>query len=69
MVEEIKTVTLTLPSGEQVEQVILREKRTGLFFCLDASYVEQDVGRIHSPYGHGVLQLPEAELLSSQHQT
>jgi len=55
MLIEIKTFTLVLDSGDEIEQVLLQETETGLYFCVDASYVEQEVGDVHSPYGHGVL--------------
>lgn len=67
--EEIKTVLITLPSGEETEQVILREKETGLLFCMDASYVEQEAGEIHSPFGHGVLTLPDDEVPTDEGET
>lgn len=55
--EEIKVINVTLPSGDTLELVLLREEETGLYLAVDASYVEQEVDDIVSPYGHGVLSL------------
>ena len=54
---EVMTFKITLESGDEIEQCLLREKDTGLFFSLDASYIEQEVGDVHSPYGHGIVDL------------
>ena len=57
--EEVTVVDIELPSGDVVTQCLIREKETGLFFSVDASFVEQEVGPIHSPYGHGIVTLDE----------
>ena len=55
---EVTTATLTLPTGETIEQVIIREAASGLYFSVDASYVEQDIDTLLSPYNNGELTLP-----------
>jgi hypothetical protein len=57
--QEIKVVNITMPDGDMLEQVLLQEEDSGLYFTLDASYVEQKAGAIHSPYGHGVTLLDD----------
>jgi len=54
---EVKTTTIELETGDTLEQSLLYERESGLYFCLDASYVEQSVGKITSPYGHGTILL------------
>lgn len=56
---EVTTATLTLPNGDTIEQVVMRESDTGLYFSVDASYIEQDIDALHSPYGNGELKLPD----------
>jgi hypothetical protein len=61
---EISVFNIPLPGGEVLEQVLLKEEPTGLYFTLDASFVEQEVGAIHSPYGHGTIDLDDDEQVS-----
>lgn len=65
MLIEVKAFTLVLDSGDEIEQVLLQETETGLFFSVDASFVEQEVGDVHSPYGHGVLTWKDEDIKRS----
>lgn len=53
---ELGTQTITLPTGEQLEMVVLKEVCTGNIFTVEASYVEQEAGDVHSPYGGKALE-------------
>ena len=55
-IEEIKNVSITLDSGEILEQCLVREKSSGLYFTVDASFVEQEVDdHVSSPYNNGPM--------------
>lgn len=56
--EEAKEFTLDI-DGEEIEQVLIRESNSGLYFSVDASYVEQDVDVVISPYRNGAIVLAE----------
>jgi len=56
---EITTTEITLPSGDVITQCVVQEKESGLYFCVDASFVEQSVGPVLSPYGHGTALLDD----------
>ena len=51
----------SVDSGPDVlEQVLIRENESGLYFSVDPSFVMQDVDVIHSPYGNGPIILSES---------
>lgn len=51
----------SVDSGPDVlEQVLIRENESGLYFSVDPSFVMQDVDAIHSPYGNGPIILSES---------
>ncbi|CAH7381536.1 hypothetical protein VCHA53O466_40431 [Vibrio chagasii] len=51
---EVKTIVVEL-KGKTTELSVIQEE-SGLIFAVDASYVEQDVAAVTSPYaGHGTL--------------
>lgn len=51
----------SVDSGSDVlEQVLIRENESGLYFSVDPSFVTQDVDVIHSPYGNGPIILSES---------
>ncbi|MFK5951008.1 MAG: hypothetical protein QM500_19825 [Methylococcales bacterium] len=57
--QEIKDITITLDDGVIINQCLIKEKDSGLYFSLDSSFVEQSVNPIFSAYGHGVIELSE----------
>ncbi len=42
-----------------IEQLLIKESSSGLYFSVDPSFVMQDVDVIHSPYGNGPIILSE----------
>ena len=56
--KEIQVVTIKLPNGDEIEQCVIRESSSGLYFCVDASFIEQHIDNPLSPYGNGELFLP-----------
>lgn len=59
--QDVMTFNLDLITGEKLDLCLIQEDESGLYFCLDSSYVEQSVDYIHSPYGHGVIELLDDE--------
>lgn len=57
--EEVFTSIIKLPNGGETEILFIQEKDTGNLFAVEASYIEQEVGPIMSPYGNGKIILPE----------
>ncbi len=57
--EEVFTSIIKLPNGGETEILFIQEKDTGNLFAVEASYIEQEVGPIMSPYGNGEIILPD----------
>lgn len=46
---------------EKVNLSLIQEAGTGLFFAVDASYLEQEVDVVRSPYGNGTMVFAEGD--------
>lgn len=44
---------IVVVDGRRIELTVIKEKESGLVFAVDASYFEQGVNPVVSPYGHG----------------
>lgn len=54
---ELSNEIVNLPDGNEEHMACLQEVETGHIFYIHASYIEQEVDTIQSPYGNGELNL------------
>ncbi|MEA1987782.1 MAG: hypothetical protein U9N57_01075 [Pseudomonadota bacterium] len=54
---EVETVSVTLKNGETIELAVLFEPGANSYFGIETSYIEQEAGKIVSPYKNGQLTL------------
>lgn len=58
----VQVVTVTDPDTNLPVEVEIRKLETGGMVGIDASYLEQEVGPVHSPFDNGIeIDIPDDE--------